>query len=169
MSNSPAIKIKSIKEYRNRLYIVDKKGRLEMLVKLCDETEPKRWTPGDGSLFSTQFVTANEMVMKVRELHLGKKILDPDTEREELISIMKCANRIWKIRNKIKNGELDDKHQINMNDQIEEYIAQNQKINAIKYYRQEMDENYDFKVSLREAKDYIDNTAEDMRRRGVIK
>jgi ribosomal protein L7/L12 len=109
------------------------------------------------------------MVMKVRELHLGKKILDPDTEREELISIMKCANRIWKIRNKIKNGELDDKHQINMNDQIEDYIAQNQKINAIKYYRQEMDENYDFKVSLRDAKEYIDNTAEDMRRRGIIK
>jgi len=41
--------------------------RLEMLVKLCDETEPKRWTPGDGSLFSTQFVSANEMVKKVRE------------------------------------------------------------------------------------------------------
>ena len=143
--------------------------RLEMLIKLCDETEPKRWTPGDGSLFSTQFVTANEMVMKVRELHLGKKILDPDSEREELISIMKCANRIWKIRNKIKNGEFDDLSYLEMNDMIEDYIARGEKINAIKYYRQEMDENYDFKVSLREAKEYIDNTAEDMRRRGVIK
>ena len=143
--------------------------RLEMLIKLCDETEPKKWTPGDGSLFSTQFVTANEMVMKVRELHLGKKILDPDTEREELISIMKCANRIWKIRNKIKNGEFDDLSYLEMNDMIEDYIARGEKINAIKYYRQEMDENYDFKVSLREAKDYIDNTAEDMRRRGIIK
>jgi len=143
--------------------------RLEMLVKLCDETEPKRWTPGDGSLFSTQFVSANEMVKKVRELHLGKKILDPDTEREELISIMKCANRIWKIRNKIKNGEFDDLSYLEMNDMIEDYIARGEKINAIKYYRQEMDENYDFKVSLREAKEYIDNTAEDMRRRGIIK
>ena len=143
--------------------------RLEMLIKLCDETEPKKWTPGDGSLFSTQFVTANEMVMKVRELHLGKKILDPDTEREELISIMKCANRIWKIRKKIKNGEFDDLSYLEMNDMIEDYIARGEKINAIKYYRQEMDENYDFKVSLREAKEYIDNTAEDMRRRGIIK
>ena len=141
--------------------------RLEMLIKLCDETEPKRWTPKDGSLFSTQFVTVNEMVKKVRELHLGKKILDPDTEREELISIMKCANRIWKIRNKIKNGELDDKHQINMNDQIEDYIAQNQKINAIKYYRQEMDEKFGEQVSLREAKEYIDEVASDMKRRGI--
>ena len=143
--------------------------RLEMLVKLCDETEPKRWTPGDGSLFSTQFVSANEMVKKVRELHLGKKILDPDTEREELISIMKCANRIWKIRNKIKNGEFDDLSYLEMNDMIEDYIARGEKINAIKYYRQEMDENYDVKVGLRDAKEYIDNTAEDMRRRGIIK
>ena len=143
--------------------------RLKMLIKLCDETEPKRWTPGDGSLFSTQFVTANEMVMKVRELHLGKKILNPDTEREELISIMKCANRIWKIRNKIKNGEFDDLSYLEMNDMIEDYIARGEKINAIKYYRQEMDENYDIRVSLRDAKEYIDNTAEDMRRRGIIK
>jgi len=77
--------------------------------------------------------------------------------------------RIEIFANKIKNGELDDKHQINMNDQIEEYIAQNQKINAIKYYRQEMDENYSIRMTLREAKEYIDNTAEDMRRRGIIK
>ena len=143
--------------------------RLEMLVKLCDETEPKRWTPGDGSLFSTQFITASEMVKKVRNLHLGKEILDPDREREELISIMKCANRIWKIRNKIKNGEFDDLSYLEMNDMIEDYIARGEKINAIKYYRQEMDENYDIRVSLRDAKEYIDNTAEDMRRRGIIK
>ena len=143
--------------------------RLEMLVKLCDETEPKRWTPGDGSLFSTQFITASEMVKKVRNLHLGKKILDPDTEREELISIMKCANRIWKIRNKIKNGELDDKHQINMNDMIEDYIAQGQKINAIKYYRQEMDEKFNEQVGLREAKEHIDKISDDMRLRGITR
>ena len=101
-------------------------------------------------------------------MHLGKKILDPDTEREELISIMKCANRIWKIRNKIKNGEFDDLSYLEMNDMIEDYIARGEKINAIKYYRQEMDENYDIRVSLRDAKEYIDNTAEDMRRRGII-
>ena len=143
--------------------------RLEMLVKLCNETEPDKWTPGDGSLFSRQYITANEMVSRVRNLHTGKQIIDPDNEREELISIMKCANRIWKIRNKIKNGELDDKQQINMNDMIEDYIARGEKINAIKYYRQEMNENYDIEVGLRDAKQYIDNTAEDMRRRGIIK
>ena len=141
--------------------------RLEMLVKLCDNTEPKKWTPKDGSLFSTQFVTVNEMVKKVRDLHTGRKILDPDTEREELISIMKCANRIWKIRNKIKNGELDDKHQINMNDMIEDYIAQGAKINAIKYYRQEMSDKFGEQVTLRKAKEHIDKIADDMRLRGI--
>jgi len=143
--------------------------RLEMLIKLCDETEPKRWTPGDGSLFSTQFVTANEMVMKVRELHLGKKILDPDTEREELISIMKCANRIWKIRNKVKNGEWDDLTHLEMEEEIEDYITQGHKINAIKYYRQEMNDQFGEQVTLREAKDHIDKIADDMRLRGIIK
>ena len=143
--------------------------RLEMLVKLCNDTEPKRWTPGDGSLFSTQYITAMEMLKKVRDLHTGKEILNPDSEREELISIMKCANRIWKIRNKIKNGEWDDLSYIEMTEQIEDYLAQGQKINAIKYYRSEMNEKYDIEVSLRDAKEYIDNTAEDMRRRGIIK
>ena len=143
--------------------------RLEMLIKLCDETEPKRWTPGDGSLFSTQFVSANEMVKKVRELHLGKKILNPDSEREELISIMKCANRIWKIRNKIKNGEFDDLSYLEMNDMIEDYIARGEKINAIKYYRQEITDKFDEQVTLREAKDYIDKIADDMRLRGIAR
>ena len=143
--------------------------RLEMLVKLCNDTEPKRWTPGDGSLFSTQYITAMEMLKKVRDLHTGKEILNPDSEREELISIMKCANRIWKIRNKIKNGEWDDLSYIEMTEQIEDYLAQGQKINAIKYYRSEMNEKYDIEVSLRDAKEYVDNTAEDMKRRGIIK
>ena len=143
--------------------------RLEMLVKLCNDTEPKRWTPGDGSLFSTQYITAMEMLKKVREWHTGRQVQDPDSEREELISIMKCANRIWSIRNKIKNGEFDDIHQVEILDNIEDYLAQGQKINAIKYYRSEMNEKYDIEVSLRDAKEYIDNTAEDMRRRGIIK
>jgi len=54
-----------------------------------------------------------------------------------------------------------------MNDMIEDYIAQNQKINAIKYYRQEMDEKFGEQVSLREAKEYIDEVASDMKRRGI--
>ena len=54
-----------------------------------------------------------------------------------------------------------------MNDQIEDYVAQNQKINAIKYYRAEMDEKFGEQISLREAKEYIDGIASDMKRRGI--
>ena len=141
--------------------------RLEMLVKLCNETEPDKWTPGDGSLFSRQYITANEMVSRVRNLHTGKQIIDPDNEREELISIMKCANRIWKIRNKIKNGEWDDSTRLEMEEEIEDYITQGQKINAIKYYRQEMIDKFDEQVTLREAKDHIDHIAGSMKLRGM--
>ncbi len=56
--------------------------RLEMLVKLCNETEPDKWTPGDGSLFSRQYITANEMISRVRDLHTGRQIIDPDSERD---------------------------------------------------------------------------------------
>ena len=143
-------------------------NRLEALIELCQETEPEKWTPGDASLFSTQFITANEMFQKVRKWHTGSKIQDPDSEREELISMMKCANRIWRIRNKIKNGEWDDLNYNEMEEQIEDYIAQAHKINAIKYYRQEMDDKFGVEVTLREAKEHIDSIAANMKLRGIV-
>ena len=133
--------------------------RFEMLVRLCEETEPD--IPSVKHLFSGQLIAAKEMYDR---LETGVSYSE-----NELPALMRQANKIWKIRNKIKNGEWDSLEMLEMNDMIEDYIARGEKINAIKYYRQEMDENYDFKVSLREAKEYIDNTAEDMRRRGVIK
>ena len=133
--------------------------RFEMLVRLCEETEPD--IPSVKHLFSGQLIAAKEMYDR---LETGVSYSE-----NELPALMRQANQIWKIRNKIKNGEWDSLEMLEMNDMIEDYIAQGQKINAIKYYRQEMDENYDVKVSLREAKEYIDNTAEDMRRRGIIK
>ena len=138
----------------NKTLILEK---LEMLVKLCEKTEPD--VPNEKQLFSDHIITVNEMLEEVRI----------STDGSTLTKIMRQANRIWRIRNKIKNGDWDDLSYIEMTEQIEDYIAQGHKINAIKYYRQEMDENYDFKVSLRDAKEYIDNTAEDMRRRGIIK
>ena len=143
--------------------------RLDMLVKLCTETEPERWTPGDSSLFSTQYITAMEMLKKVRDWHAGRNVQDPDSEREELISMMKCANRIWKTRNKIKSGEWDNLEMLEVQDTIEDYIAQGAKINAIKYYRQEMSDKFGEQVTLREAKEHIDKIADDMRLRGIIK
>ena len=141
--------------------------KLEMLVSLIEKTEPD--IPNEKNLFSHHAITTMEIIQKVRDLHTGKIMIDPDSEGEELISMMKCANRIWRIRNKVKNGEWDDLSHIEMTDQIEDYIAQSQKINAIKYYRQEMSDKFGEQVTLREAKEHIDKIADDMRLRGNIK
>ena len=55
-----------------------------------------------------------------------------------------------------------------MIEDIEDFIAQNQKINAIKYYRNEMKEKFDDVVSLREAKEFVDQLQVTMKSRGMI-
>jgi len=132
--------------------------RFEMLVKLCEETEPN--VPSEKHLFSSQLITAKEMYDRIET--------GVSFSENELPQLMKQANRIWRIRNKIKNGEWDDLSYIEMAEQIEDYIAQSQKINAIKYYRQEMSDKLSEQVTLREAKDHIDNIQADMKLRGVV-
>ena len=139
--------------------------KLEMLVSLIEKTEPD--IPNEKNLFSHHAITTMEIIQKVRDLHTGKIMIDTDSEGEELISMMKCANRIWKTRNKIKNGEWDSLEMLEVHDTIEDYIALGQKINAIKYYRQEMSDKLGEQVSLREAKEYIDKISDDMRLRGI--
>ena len=132
--------------------------RLELLVALIEKTESD--IPNEKNLFSRHSITTMEMLEKVSNQNI---------EREELISMMKCANRIWKTRNKIKNGEWEELEMLEVQDTIEDYIAQGAKINAIKYYRQEMSDKFGEQVTLREAKEHIDKIADDMRLRGIIK
>ena len=139
----------------NKKLIIEK---LEMLVSLIEKTEPD--IPSEKYLFSGQLITAKEMYDRVET--------GVSFSENELPELMRQANKIWKIRNKIKNGEWDDLSYLEMNDMIEDYIAQGQKINAIKYYRQEMDEKFNEQVSLREAKEHIDKIADDMRLRGIL-
>jgi ribosomal protein L7/L12 len=73
---------------------------------------------------------------------------------------MKDSNRIWGIRNKIKNGEWDDLEMLEVEDTIKNLLSQNQKINAIKYYRSYMKEELKVDVGLRQAKDTIDAIGE---------
>jgi ribosomal protein L7/L12 len=82
---------------------------------------------------------------------------------------MRASNKIWRFRNKIKNGELDMTEQSEMVDEIEDYLAQGQKINAIKYYREEMKVRFGERVSLRESKDFIDSIDNDLKRRGIVR
>ena len=130
-----------------------------MLVKLCEETEPDN--PPEKYLFSGQLVAAKEMYDRIET---GVSVSE-----NELPQLMRQANKIWRIRNKVKNSNWDDLSYIEMTEQIEDYIAQNQKINAIKYYRQEMSDKLSEEVTLREAKDHIDGIAADMKLRGIVK
>ena len=140
--------------------------RLDMLIKLCGETEPD--IPNDKQLFSEHSISVQEMMKEVRDLHTGKQTVDPDSERNLMINIMRESNKIWRLRNKVKNGEWDDLTRLEVEEEIEDYLAQGQKINAIKYYRSEMKDRFDEEISLRDAKDYVDQIHNDMRRRGVI-
>ena len=147
----------------NKSVILD---RLEMLVKLCEETEPD--LPSDTQLFSEHSISVHEMMKEIRDLHTGKQTIDPDSERDLMINVMRESNKIWRLRNKVKNGEWDDLSRAVIEEEIEDYLAQGQQINAIKYYRSEMKDRFDEEISLREAKDYKDQIHHDMKRRGVI-
>ena len=139
--------------------------RLEMLVKLCEETEPD--VPTERQLFTEHSISVQNMIREVRELTTGMKIIDPDSERDLIINVMRESNKIWRLRNKVKNGEFDDLAMYELNEAIEDFLAQGQKINAIKHYRQEMHDQFKEQVSLREAKDYVDAIHDDMKRRGM--
>ncbi len=140
--------------------------RLEMLVSLCEKTEPD--VPSERQLFTEHSISVHNMIKEIRDLTRGITAIDPDSEWDLIINVMRESNKIWRLRNKVKSGEWDDLSQIEMEEQIEDYLADNQKINAIKYYRSEMKDRFDEEVSLRDAKDYVDQIHHDMRRRGVI-
>ena len=140
--------------------------RLEMLESLCVKTEPD--VPDDKQLFTEHSIAVQGMIKSVRDLHTGKQTIDTDSERNLMISVMRESNKIWRLRNKIKNGEWDDLSYIEMTEQIEDYIAQKQKINAIKYYRQEMSVPFGEQISLREAKEFVDDIQNDMKRKKII-
>ena len=139
--------------------------RLELLVSLCEKTEPD--VPTERHLFTEHSISVNTMIMEVRELTTGMKSVDPDSERDLIIKVMRESNKIWRLRNKVKNGDFDDLANLEMNETIEDFVAQGAKINAIKYYRQEMQDQFKETVSLREAKDYVDSIHNDMKRRGM--
>ena len=143
---------------------MDKKNiltRLEMLVELCEKTEPK--VPSDVYLFSGQLIAAQEMVKRVTEGPFG-------TDRDDQMDIMREANKIWKMRNKWDKKGIDGNlEEMEMIEAIEDFTSQGQKINAIKLYRTDMQRIFGQRVTLREAKDYIDQIVVDMKRRGILK
>ena len=131
--------------------------RLESLETLIDKTEPD--IPNETDLFSMHSIQTQENIEWMRNIVTGKTngvTHDPDTTRRNIIQIMKDSNRIWGIRNKIHNGEWDDLEMLEVEDTIKDLLSQNQKINAIKYYRNYMKEELKVDMGLRQAKETID-------------
>jgi uncharacterized protein YeeX (DUF496 family) len=141
--------------------------RLEMLANLCETTEPE--VPNDKQLFSNHLIEVQNMITLVTDIESGEVDFEPSNEREQITEVMRTSNKIWRFRNKIKNGELDTTEHAEMIDEIEDYLAQGQKINAIKYYIEEMKVRFGERVSLRESKDFIDSIDNDLKRRGIVR
>ena len=141
--------------------------RLEMLAELCEATEPEE--PNDKQLFSKHLIEVQNMITLVTDMESGEVDFESSTEREQLTEVMRSSNKIWRFRNRIKNGELDMTEHAEMIDVIEDYLAQGQKLNAIKHYRTEMKETFGTEVNLRESKDFVDGIDDDLKRRGIVR
>ena len=132
--------------------------RLESLETLIDKTEPD--IPNEKDLFSMHSIETQENIEWMRSISNGNSNHNQDSTRIKLIQIMKDSNRIWSIRNKIRNGDWDDLQMLEVEDQIKDFLSQNQKINAIKYYRKFMLDELKVDMGLRQAKDTIDAVGE---------
>ena len=133
----------------NKKLIMDK---LELLIQLCEETEPVKKELAEidhTDLFTGHLIAAKELYDR-----FDTGVSDSENEIPEM---MKQANKIWKFRNKVKVQGWDE--YASMYSVINDFLSGGQKINAIKYYRKYMMDNFNINISLREAKDYIDNFA----------
>ena len=141
----------------DKKYILEK---LQSLVGLCQRVEPD--IPDEKTpLFNGHLIAAQEMYDRV-ENHYGVD------SRFELSNIMLESNKLWRVMRKIDEGDFDAVDELILMEEVEDFISQGQKINAIKHYRSVMKEKFDTEVSLREAKDYVDALHESMRQKGMI-
>ena len=128
--------------------------KLNRLVKLCKATEPDK--PDDLHLFQPNIIDAHEMYNKVNVAY-------DSLNSEERVEIMVEANKIWKFRRKIWNGDIDWNWQSNLDSELVDMIKAGAVINAIKYYRAECEKETGSTPSLRESKDYVDKIRDDLK------
>ena len=138
--------------------IEDIEKRLKVLVKLCHDTEPtledlKQMREDPETRDGAVDELFTEDMLKARDLY--NKVRDGDiSSRREATNIMRSANTIWKQRNHIK--EIGWKEFYSVEGTCVDLIKKGQKINAIKYYRQnKIDKGED--CGLKEAKEHIDS------------
>ena len=127
--------------------------KLTMLVKLCEETEPtpKQLLKMSGEknadttdLFTPEMIDAKFYLQEVKE---------QEYDNYSVIDIMRACNTIWRWRMKVKKDGWPNMSNIEY--KCGDLLKRNQKISAIKLYRQFMvDRNKE--VSLKEAKEWVD-------------
>jgi hypothetical protein len=152
----------------NREMVVERLEMLESLIAKAgivllknnlgepDDYEKDAERLGKEDLFNEHLIRTSEKIKYIRELIKGEEDLDTDAERVFMISTMRGANRLWKLHHKVIAGEVDSIEILELEDNINDYLDKGSKINAIKYYREWMNNNTDKGCSLREAKDKID-------------
>ena len=132
-------------------------NKLEKLELLINKTQPDE--SDKEQLFQDHQINNLENIRYVNTLDIN---IDDD-ERKHLIYIMRTSNRVWKMRNKMLDGDwnLED---IKLDDMEQELrnLLPHSKISAIKHYRTVMSEEFGKEVSLRDAKDRIDNLSREM-------
>ena len=139
----------------------DIEHRLKLLVKLCHETEPtlddiKHMRKNSETLTGTVDELFTEDMLKARDLY--NKVRDGDIGGNwETTDLMRRANTIWKQRNHIK--KVGWKEFYSLEGQVIELLRQNQKIAAIKLYRQVRTDSGK-ECGLKEAKEHIDSLIE---------
>ena len=111
-----------------------------MLLKLIEKTQPD--SVSEKYLFQPNHSDTLDWIERVEKDQISSG---------EIANIMKKANQVWKLRNKIKNGEIDNIEEVEISETVMDYLREGQKINAIKYYRNAMEETYGEKKSLRES------------------
>ena len=134
--------------------------KLTRLVKLSRATEPDQ--PDDTNLFTPHTIDAYDLLNKVEKRY-------DHMSSSDMVEIMSEANRIWKIRKKIYNGEWDDLPEAQLIAEVEDYILQGQKINGIKHYRNNSEQVFGKQSSLAESKHACDAIQEDLIKRGKLK
>ena len=138
-------------------WVVDK---LERLVKLSRATEPDQ--PDDTSLFTPHTIDAYDLLDRVEKRY-------DSMSSSDMVEIMCEANRIWKIRRKIWNGEWDALPEAQLIAEVEDYIIRGQKINGIKHYKNNSEQVFGKQSTLAESKNACDALQEDLRKRGKLK
>jgi len=145
--------------------------RIDSLVTLCEKTEPD-YTKSN-ILFTGHYVSAQEMHARIARIILEDHDEISIRSREEVVTIMKEANLIYKMRQKMKKWMEEGKdlnaEALQMEAEIEDYLVAGQKINAIKRYREGMQDIFSEQVSLRDSKNHIDNVHDDLKRKGLVR